>query len=151
MGLKSGIAKDAERENLYLCLKEEEFPYSFAKVYSFREDKKNQTVLYFLDGAVGILVLNNNHQLVVSKIDQRDWVPTKEEVEILNGEKEIPKSQQMFGGDHVISGVFFKKEKEEEDPFLPMEEHTSLADRFQNPKSFWDRVVGNLLQQGGAF
>lgn len=137
MGLKIGFAAEAARRGLYVPIGESNKKYvgfAFAKV-RFQDEG---IFLYFLNGAIGHLQMNQQHQLEVMHIQTPQWVPTKEAAMAIQAGGP-PSKLVIFEGSHVIQEFTEKS-------FLPSAIHLTDEERFREPHGPWEKAVAHYLK-----
>ena len=139
MGLKFGIAVQAAKDRLYVPLgrKDGNIAFSFARIYFCETENSFELYVRYLNGVVGRLFFNNGFQLEVRSHQQVDWVPTKIEMEVMQGITSFHPSLVIFEGRHSVREI-------PESELLPPALHSN-SDRFKNPKGLWNRVVAEAL------
>ncbi|MBP6948914.1 MAG: hypothetical protein KBC41_01925 [Candidatus Pacebacteria bacterium] len=138
MGIKFGIAVEAYRKKLFIYLSQgKEHHCSFAEIkLGIGNVLYTESYLLYPDGVVGVLSVNNFFQFKVCRKITNIWVPTKTQMQALQGT--LLEENIMFSGEYQI------KEMSESDLF-PRAEHTTDEMRFKNPKGAWDTVVARCL------
>jgi hypothetical protein len=132
LGIKLGFAALAAEQRKYIKLKQDGVhPSSFAKVVVVK-GAKHLFELHYTNGAIAHLRVNQFMQLEVVDTFFEGLIPSSEQSK--------PKPEEiMFEGGYEVQEI------PPQSLFPPPEEHSTVEERFRNPKGVWDRAVASFL------
>ncbi|MEN9880958.1 MAG: hypothetical protein RLZZ308_141 [Candidatus Parcubacteria bacterium] len=129
MGLKYGLAALVAKKGLFLKLQPDgRHTTRFARVV--REG--DMLMLHYTNGDTGLLRLNASMQLEVPFV-------------CFGGSQPIVDYPEKDDDPRIIFNGAYEVREIPSSELLPQAEHTSLHERFANPKTLWGQVIANMV------